>query len=70
VATSFVSCCKGGSTICVLQGSWVVVLDCSQLGFEDVWLFMMVHCWIERGKVFQVCDFFGEVLFKFCLLIS
>jgi len=62
VATSFVSCCKGGSTICVLQGLWVVVLDCSQLGFEDVWLFMMVHCWNERGKVFQVCDKFSKFL--------
>jgi hypothetical protein len=53
VATSFVSCCKGGSTICVLQGLWVVVLDCSQLGFEDVWLFLMVHLLEQKGKGFS-----------------
>jgi hypothetical protein len=71
---------EGGNKVCKLLQRWKhhlcfarfmgTVLDCSQLGFEDVWLFMMVHCWNQRGKVFQVCDFFGEVLFKFCLLIS
>jgi hypothetical protein len=36
-----------------LQGLWVVVLDCSQLGFEDVWLFMMVHLLERKGKSFS-----------------
>lgn len=63
----------GGNKFCKLLQRWkhhlcfARFMSCNvglftTLGLKVFWLFMMVHCWNERGKVFQFCDKFLKFL--------